>query len=133
MLSLILVLGFPNIKSSELKKYILHKGRVPLWWGRGVHQNLKKIFSIKGGRRGGVVAIDCNLQCYPRHTELHLFQAADLPLLFGLPPPSPDEPDQQQMNYYLLCVILAGAREGKVEPDLWVAMATGDSVSGSRD
>ena len=28
-----------KLRTSELKKYILHKGRVPLWWGRGVHQN----------------------------------------------------------------------------------------------
>ena len=101
--------------------------------GEGGPPKLKKNIFHQRGEKGGVVAIDCNLQCDPRHTELHLFQAADLPLLFGLPPPSPDEPDQQQMNYYLLCVILAGARERKVEPDLWVAMATGDSVSGSRD
>ena len=89
---------------------------------------LKNIFHQRG-EKGGVVAIDCNLQCYPWHTELHLFQAADLPPLFSLPPPSPDEPDKQQMNYYLSCVILAREWEGKVEADLWVARATGDYQS----
>ena len=65
VLSLILVLGFPNIKSSELKKYILHKGRVPLWWGRGVHQNFKKIFSIKGGRRGVLLLLTVTCSVIP--------------------------------------------------------------------
>ena len=46
--------------------------------------------------------VDCILQCDPGHTELNLLHAAHLPLLLGLTRPSVDEPDQQQMKYYLL-------------------------------
>ena len=47
----------------------------------------------------GDVAIDCILQRDPGHTGLHLFQAEDLPQ------PPLDEPDEEKMNYYLLCAI----------------------------
>ena len=54
-----------KLRTSELKKYILHKGRVPIWWGRGAHQNFKKIFSIKGGRRGMLLLLTVTCSVIP--------------------------------------------------------------------
>ena len=49
----------------KTEKYILHKGRVPLWWGRGVHQNLRKIFSIKEGKRGVLLLLTVTCSVIP--------------------------------------------------------------------
>ena len=55
--------------------------------GEGVDQNLKKIFSIKGGRRGVLLLLNVTCSVIPDILSSTSFKL-HLPLLFGLPPPS---------------------------------------------
>ena len=122
--------GFPTSKAQNWKNIFYIREGFHFGGGGGSTKILKKYFPSKG-REGGCC-------CYWPAVLSLTYWASPLsscrpppPLRppSALPLPSPDEPDQQQMNYYLSCVILAGEREGKVEADLWVAGATGDYQS----
>ena len=58
-------LGLPNTKSSKLKNIFYIKEGFHFSGGRGVNQNFRKIFSIKGGRRGVLLLLTVTCSVIP--------------------------------------------------------------------